>query len=326
MRDTGRGKACMDRREIDVVLRGGGLRPRHRYGQNFMVDQRVLAALVEAGEIHDDDILLEVGPGVGNLTRLLARAARGVLAVDIDKGLLDAAAHHHRELENVVWMRGDVLAGKHEVDPGVIAKLVEMWAGRGAIRLVSNLPYNAASPLVAELLVTMWRDNRRDQHVAAGASATRSGIPVFAMLAFTVQWEVAERLAAPPGGHTYGPLGVLVQAMAGVKIVRKIPPGAFWPAPKVNSALVRVRPDLEKIRRIGDAVALERLLAGVFGHRRQKLSNGLKHYLGPAWTPDLVARVRELGIDLNHRPEMLSVQAFLSLSGALPSEQMGRSR
>jgi len=292
----------MNRREIGEVLRSGGLTPRHRYGQNFMVDERVLAAIADAGEITADDVVLEVGPGVGNLTRLLAAHARTVLAVDIDEHLLAAATRHHANLANVVWMHADVLAGKHKVNPAVAAKIAELWAGRGKVRLVSNLPYNAASPLIAELLVMMWAEN---------------GALPFAVLAFTVQWEVAERMAAPPGNGDYGPLSVIVQALAEVEILRKIPPGAFWPPPKVNSALVRVRPDLAKMQRVGNALELQKLLAGVFGHRRQKLSNGLRHFLGPRWTEEKAERVRKLGIDLNIRPECLPVDGFIQLTAAM---------
>src|ERR1051325_5788402 len=152
----------MTRKEIAAILASAGLRPQHQFGQNFMVDQNILGAIADAGEIGETDVVLEVGPGVGNLTRQLAqRAARGaVLAVDIDRKLMPAAQRHHADLKNVHWLNADVLAGKHEIEPAVVAKLRELLAeyAGAALRLVSNLPYNAASPLIAELLVEMWRE------------------------------------------------------------------------------------------------------------------------------------------------------------------------
>ena len=154
----------MDRTEIANILAAAGAKPRHQLGQNFMVDQAALRAVADAGEVGEADVLLEVGPGVGNLTRLLAqRASRGhVLAVDIDRILMSAAQRHHASLANVTWLHADVLAGKHEIEPLVLAKLRELRRlyPAGSLKLVSNLPYNAASPLVAELLVAMWREMR----------------------------------------------------------------------------------------------------------------------------------------------------------------------
>ncbi len=152
----------MDRKEIAGILAAAGAKPRHQLGQNFMVDQAALRAVADAGEIGETDVVLEVGPGVGNLTRLLAqRASRGhVLAVDIDRTLMSAAQRHHASLTNITWLHTDILAGKHEIEPTVIAKLRELRQIHpdGQLKLVSNLPYNAASPLVAELLVAMWHE------------------------------------------------------------------------------------------------------------------------------------------------------------------------
>lgn len=296
----------MDRQEIYRVLNSAGLRPQHQFGQNFMVDENILAAIADAGHIEPHDVVLEVGPGVGNLTRLLAQRARNVLAVDIDRKLMPAAQRYHAELKNVVWLNADVLAGKHEINPEVIASLTALFGqdSSGGLRLVSNLPYNAASPLVAELLVLLWHTHH-----------TPSTAPLpLKRLAFTVQWEVALRMAADPDTSDYGPLGILIQLMAEVEIVRKIPPGAFWPPPKIHSGLVGVTPNVEKIRAIPDALALQGLLSGLFSHRRQTLLNGLKHFLGQRMTPELAERIRAAGIDLKLRPEAITPQQFLLLS------------
>lgn len=297
----------MQRQEITAILASAGLRPQHKFGQNFMVDENVLAAIADAGEIAPADVVLEVGPGVGNLTRLLAQRAAAVLAVDIDASLMAAASRHHRALTNVTWLQADVLAGKHAINPDVIAALRSLAQAHpgGALRLVSNLPYNAASPLIAELLVLMR------QELAKG----NASVPLlFRRMAFTVQYEVAERMAAAPHTRDYGPLGILIQLMAQVRIVRKIPPGAFWPPPDVTSALVAVDPVPDRIARLPEATCLQRLLSGVFAHRRQTLQNALRHYLDERYTPALAQAIQTAGIDLSARPENLAPSQFLQLA------------
>jgi 16S rRNA (adenine1518-N6/adenine1519-N6)-dimethyltransferase len=303
----------MNRREIMDILASAGLRPQNQFGQNFMIDQNILTAIADAGAVQPGDVVLEVGPGVGNLTRLLAQRAHqgAVLAVEIDRKLMPAAAQHHATLTNVHWLNADVLAGKHEINPEVVAQLKSLHKlhPHSAVRLVSNLPYNAASPLVAELLVLMWQQEQQ----CRGADAPLR----FARLAFTVQWEVAERMRAGPGTRDYGPLGILIQLLAKVQVVRKIPAGAFWPPPKINSALVVIEPLETGHIHIQDAIKLQRLLAGIFSHRRQKLLNGLKHYLGDQFTPDLPPRLAAAGIDVALRPENLSPAQFVTLADCL---------
>ncbi len=301
----------MDRQEIYRILASAGLRPQHQFGQNFMVDKQILAAIADAGHIDPADIVLEVGPGVGNLTRLLSQRAKAVLAVDIDRKLMPAAQKYHAALTNVTWLNGDVLAGKHEVNPDVVAALQQLLGDDSAagLRLVSNLPYNAASPLVAELLVLAWQSHHEGNWARP--------LPL-KRLAFTVQWEVAQRMAAAPDTSDYGPLGILIQLMGQVEIVRKIPPGAFWPPPKIHSGLVSITPDAEKIRAIPDAPALQNMLSGLFSHRRQTLQNGLKHYLREKWSPELAARITAANINLALRPEAITPRQFLHLSTMMP--------
>jgi 16S rRNA (adenine1518-N6/adenine1519-N6)-dimethyltransferase len=309
----------LDRKEIAQILASAGLRPQHQFGQNFMVDQTLLRAIADAGDVAPTDLLLEVGPGVGNLTRLLAtRAPTGhVLAVDIDYKLMPAAQRHHADLKNVTWLNADVLAGKHAIEPAVLAALADLRQSHpeSALKLVSNLPYNAASPLVAELLVEMWRQ-------------AKAGLPqplFFSRMAFTVQWEVGQRMAGGPDTRDYGPLGVLIQTFAHVEIVRKIPPGAFWPPPKIHSALVVVLPDIQRLGKVRDAVALQQFLAGVFSHRRQTLGNALKHYYGDKWHPDFKRRFSDAGFDLLRRPENLPPPELVRLEQTAHSLMAARS-
>ncbi len=298
----------MDKKEIANILASAGLRPQHQFGQNFMVDQKALAAITDAGEVAAGDTVLEVGPGVGNLTRLLSERAGQtghILAVDIDEKLLPAARRHHETLTNITWMIADVLAGKHAVEPRVLHALREISPGR-PLKLVSNLPYNAASPLVAELLVAMWRD--------AQPGATSPPVQ-FSRMAFTVQWEVGVRMSGGPHSRDYGPLGILIQSMAEVEIVRKIAPGAFWPPPKIHSALVVVKPAPQRMKLVRDAVSWQKFLAGIFSHRRQTLGNALKHYYGESWQAHWKRTLAEAAFDLLQRPENLAVAELLRLEG-----------
>jgi 16S rRNA (adenine1518-N6/adenine1519-N6)-dimethyltransferase len=307
----------MLRSEINQILASAGLRPQHQFGQNFMVDQNILAAIADAGDIQPHDVVLEIGPGVGNLTRQLAQRARqgAILAVDIDNKLLPAAMRHHKNLTNVTWLNTDALAGKHELAPEVITALRDLRTKhpQGALKLVSNLPYNAASPLIANLLMLMWHE----QHHATPSPLSPTPL-LFSRLAFTVQHEVALRMSTPPDSRDYGPLGILIQSLAAVQILRKIPPGAFWPPPKIHSALVLITPNLEKIRALPNAPALQKLLQGLFSHRRQTLSNALKHHLQDAWSPDLKSRLTAAGFNLSARPETLPLEKFPHLVALLP--------
>jgi 16S rRNA (adenine1518-N6/adenine1519-N6)-dimethyltransferase len=225
---------------------------------------------------------------------------------------MPAAQRHHAGLTNVTWLNADVLAGKHEINPDVIATLRLLHASHpaGDIKLVSNLPYNAASPIIAEILVLMCAEQNKS--------------PLnFGRLAFTVQWEVAQRMAAKPDTSDYGPLTIIIQLLADVEIVRKIPPGAFWPPPKIHSGLVVVTPSAEKMRRVADPHGLQKLITGIFSHRRQTLHNALRHHLEGAYTPALQKQIAEAGIDITRRPEVISPELFLKLSDLAAQQKAG---
>ena len=217
------------------------MRPRHQFGQNFMIEPAIVRLIADAGELQPGEHIVEVGPGTGTLTdELLGRGVR-VTAVEIDRDL--AAAARERFGGRVDVIEGDALAGKHALHPAV-----HLAASDGA-KLVANLPYNIASPLVIELLI--------------------AGSP---LLVFTVQKEVAQRLrATPDDGKLYGPLSVVVQSLADVEVLRTIPPTAFWPPPKIQSSLVRLRRNVL----VSDPAAFGRFVAAAFGQRRKTIRKTL---------------------------------------------------
>jgi 16S rRNA (adenine1518-N6/adenine1519-N6)-dimethyltransferase len=240
------------RKQIEAILSAAGTQPRHRFGQNFMIDQNLVRAVADAGLVGTNDRVIEVGPGTGTLTEeILLRGAR-VIAVEIDRDLAGSLRGRFTGDERFELIEGDALSGKHAINPELLRRLsADAQADdRGELKLVANLPYNIASPLVIELLI--------------------AGV---ALLAFTVQKEVAERLAAGAGDDAYGPLTVMAQLLGKVEILRTLPPQAFWPAPKIESSLVRVTRRANEPPR--DWQAVSSFVHGVFNYRRKTLRKAI---------------------------------------------------
>lgn len=278
--------------QIESILAVAGISPRHRFGQNFMIDGNLVRLVAQAANIEPGDLVIEVGPGTGTLTAELLTRARRVLAVEIDRDLAQILQDTLGTDPKFHLIQGDALANKHTLNPALAAEIAaELAAGRRP-KLVANLPYNIASPLVVELLI-------------AGCG----------VLAFTVQREVADRLRAVPGGGAYGPLSVVTQLLAEVELLRTLPPQAFWPSPNIDSALVRLtrRPDPGGAL-AARAPALSRFVHAVFSSRRKTLRNALTKVVGPA-AAEILAK---LNLDPILRPENLTPQQFLAMFDATP--------
>jgi 16S rRNA (adenine1518-N6/adenine1519-N6)-dimethyltransferase len=273
---------AQSKHDIQSLLAEAGSHPRHRFGQNFMIDQNLVRLIADAGLIGPGDLVIEVGPGTGTLTdELLARAGR-VVAVEIDRDLAGVLRRHYEDRPTFTLIEGDALASKHQLNEALSIEIAAAQANGVAVRLVANLPYNIASPLVIELL--------------------RAGVQ---SLAFTVQKEVAQRLRAKANDDAYGPLSVMASLQADVEILRTLPPQAFWPAPKIDSALVRmIRRD-----RLGDrAEPFGRFVHQVFAARRKTMRRALAHADLPA--DDLLDQLK---IDPQKRPEEISAELLLQL-------------
>jgi 16S rRNA (adenine1518-N6/adenine1519-N6)-dimethyltransferase len=260
-------------------------RARKRFGQHFL-EPAWVAKLVASLNASPEDVFLEIGPGRGALTKPLAPLVQSVIAVEIDR---DLAAHLPGELPpNVRIVCGDFL----QIDVADLLRHVSL-----PVRVVGNLPYNVSSPILFKLL-----------HAAGEGRVLRDAT-------LMLQKEVADRLVAPPGSGDYGTLAVQVALLANVERVLTLPPGAFRPPPKVTSAVVRLRfrqPAVDA----GDPATFERLVRGVFLHRRKTLANALKpmlHAQGQT-SAEVLARA---GLDPGQRPEMLSVEDFARLSRAV---------
>jgi 16S rRNA (adenine1518-N6/adenine1519-N6)-dimethyltransferase len=270
------------------------IRARKRFGQHFL-EPAWVDKVLRAVEAAPTDTFIEIGPGRGALTRPLARSAARVVAFEIDR---DLAAALRGSAPNVRIVGGDFL------DVGVDG-LTEQLAAAGhrdgsALRLAGNLPYNVASPLLFKML-----------------ELYRAGLPL-ADATVMVQREVADRLTARPGTHAYGVLGILLRHAADVERLLELPPGAFRPAPRVHSTLLRLRfhPDSPAARNRPAFVALTR---AIFTRRRKTLSNALAAYLGPANRTTVAAVLDAVGLDGRRRPETLALDDLVALSDALGS-------
>ena len=260
--------------------------PRKRFGQHFLAPAWA-DKVVEAIAPRRDDRFLEIGPGPGVLTEKLARRAGSVVAVEIDRDL--AAALRPQLPGNVQIVDGDFL----DFDLG------PTLAG-GPLRIAGNLPYNISSPILFKLL--------------AASRASANLVDATVML----QLEVAERLAARVGTKDYGVLTIFTLAQASVTRLLTLPPGAFRPAPKVHSAVVRLafkRPEVPE----GDMPLFEGMVRGMFTQRRKTLGNALRPY-AQAIGRDAVAALTAAGIDPVRRPETLALADLLRLTESLKPE------
>ncbi len=280
--------------DLRAQLEAIGFRPSKRLGQNLLLDKNMARAIARDARVHADDVVVEIGPGAGSLTEHLVECGADLIAIEIDPRLLEVAKNLLATAPRVRWICGDALESKHAWNGELVAALprVEPW------HLVSNLPYSAASPILA---------------LAARLKNPPRSITVL------LQSEVAERIAADPGGREWGPLSVRIQLVYGARIVRRVPSQLFWPRPQVDSSVLRL--ELREQRpSAADLDELDPLLDRLFQHRRQTLGGLLSKVLGSR--PKAEAVLAAQGIDPSQRPETLSAAALLALSQS--SEWRGR--
>lgn len=283
-----------------------GLRPKTKYGQNFLIDLNLLRLLADSAQVEPCDVVLEVGSGTGGLTALLSERAGAVIAVEVDSQLAQLAREELAGRPNVRLLVQDALANKNRLQPAVLAAVDEALARVPGARfkLAANLPYNVATPIIGNLLALP----------APPATMT-----------ITIQKEMADRLVAAPGNKDFGALTAWVQCQCRVEIVRVMPPTVFWPRPQVDSAIVQLTLDPERRAQVGDLAAFHQFTRLIFCHRRKYLRGELlaayKHQLGK---PEIDAVLAECGHTGTERAEQLSVDQLLALSLAvrrrLPTE------
>ena len=264
-----------------------------KFGQNFLIDTHVLDKIIRSAEITKEDVVLEIGPGIGTMTQYLACAAKKVVAVEIDKALIPILNDTLADYDNVRIINDDVL----KVD---IARLTEEENGGRPIKVVANLPYYITTPIIMGLF---------ENHVPIKS------------ITVMVQKEVADRMQVGPGTKDYGALSLAVQYYAQPYIVANVPPNCFMPRPKVGSAVIR----LEKYDRppvqVDDEKLMFRIIRASFNQRRKTLANGLKNSAELDFTKEEIeAAIEALGKGVSVRGETLTLEEFAQLSNILSSK------
>lgn len=297
------------RQQIIELLDAIGREPNRKLGQHFMIEPQLIQRLVAEASLADNPIVLEIGPGTGTLTESLLEAGATVVAVELDRFLADLLRDRlaPRFPDRFDLIEGDALEGKHQVNRAAVELLGRMAAGGRTCRLIANLPYNIASPLIAELTDMTWRAER-------GRHQGEVVEPAFDRLVFTVQREVADRLTADADTREYGPLSVLCQGLGCVAVLSgKISPNAFYPKPNVFSSMLRIDLSKDRLAAVTDLDALHQWMDAGFGHRRKTLAASIR-FADPAWQVRLTTAAMATGMDLTRRGETLTVLEYLKLA------------
>lgn len=283
------------KQQIQRLLSSAGVSPNKRLGQHFLIDLNVMRLLVESADIGTTDVVVEVGCGTGSLTAALAERAGYCVAVELDPVLAAIAKTQVARFENVQVINTDILESKNAVS-GVIIDAIEGACERcsGALLLVSNLPYNVASPVVLNF--------------AAGRR-------VVDRMCVTVQKEVADRMTAGPGSREYGVLSVFLAATGDVRRIRILKPSVFWPQPQVGSAMVSFTRKKENAGRLQNAEAFREVVHLFMGHRRKTLRACTKLASGRlAGIDNWPEILDQCSLEAGSRPGRLSAEAYIAIA------------
>jgi len=278
------------------------LHPKNKLGQNFLIDLNLVDFLVRSAELTRADLVLEIGSGTGSLTEKLAEHAGSVLTIEIDPAFFELAREMVHDQTHVRMLNLDALKNKNQMNPEILATLVEMQETYRPqkMKLVANLPYAVATPVISNMLI--------------------AGIE-FERMVVTVQWEIAEKMIAKPSTKDYGALAILVQSLADTEILRKLGPTVFWPKPKVDSGIVMIRPNAEKRKLIPDVQRFRYFLRDLYAHRRKNLRGGLISLTGNQHQKSIVdTKLAELGYTGTERAETLTIAQHVELCEAFRSE------
>jgi len=271
-------------------------------GQNFLMDTNFLQFIIKTAELNRDDNILEIGSGPGILTHLLAQNAGYVWAVEIDSNLLEISRELYGELPNIKFIRTSILNRKRDgINPDVLNVIDK---NIDSLKVISNLPYKTAVPIIMLLL--------------------ESKLPI-KMMILMVQLEIAQRLTAAPGAHNYSPVSIICHYLAQSKILRKVPPDVFWPKPEVYSSLILLTPtkrfpaDFLK----ADYYLLKKFLKLIFSYRRKIVIRALQNALDNLGIDSQQSRIEELlsasQIEPTLRPQKITPEEYLRLFGNFKS-------
>ena len=267
------------------TLRKYGLRLRKGLGQNLLIDDDILEKIVKAASLAKDDLVLEIGPGLGVLTKRLASLASKVIAVEVDPALVRLLGRELRDYKNVEIIEADIL----KTD---LSNLLPPSSPK--LKVVANLPYYITTPVIIRLL------EKRD---------------LLENMIIMIQKEVGERILASPGGKDYGSLSILVQYYAIPELITPVSSSSFIPRPKVDSSVIKLKiADAPRVK-VDDEKLFFRVVRGAFGKRRKMLPNALS--AGGFDKEKIVDLLNQMGLDPKQRGETLSIQEFAALSNLL---------
>ncbi len=277
--------------DVAAILKQYGIRPSKGLGQNFLVSDGVLDRIVAASDLAADDVLLEVGPGLGLMTRRLAERCRAVVAVELDRRMVAILGERLADLPNVHVVQGDIL----ELDPcaTVAAGLGLDPAAPLAYKVVANLPYYITSAALRHLLEPPGRPT---------------------LMTVMVQWEVAQRLVASPGQMSL--LAVSVQVYGQPEVVARVPAESFYPPPSVDSAVVRIRVHPQPQVPAERSASFFRAVRAGYGQKRKTLQNSLSAGLALG-REETAAALARAGVDASRRAQTLSIAEWLAVEAAV---------
>ncbi len=276
-----------------------GLHPRGDLGQNFLIDLNILEYVVQSAELTKRDVVLEIGTGTGGMTAFMAKDAAAVVSVEVDKNMAAMARTAIEPFDNVTLINTDALKNKNRFRPEVLdtvrAELAKDPERR--LKLVANLPYSIATPVVSNL-------------VASDLPWTR--------MVITIQLELAQRMTARPGKSNYGALSVWLQSQCYVKLLRRLGPQVFWPRPQVNSGIVLLTPAPNRAGGIADRPFFQDFLRRLFVQRRKMMRSVLASmYRKQIDKPQVDALLAELGFSPRTRAEQLEPYQLVQLGNRL---------
>ena len=258
-----------------------------KFGQNFLIDTHVLDKIIRAAGVTKEDMVLEIGPGIGTMTQCLAEAAGRVVAVEIDSNLIPILKDTLKDYDNITVINEDIL----KVD---IKKLAEEYNGGRPIKVVANLPYYITTPIIMGLF--------------------ESEVPID-NITVMVQKEVADRMQTGPGSKDYGALSLAVQYYAEPYIVANVPTNCFIPRPNVGSAVIRLTRHQKPPVEVKDSGLMFRLIRASFNQRRKTLQNGLNNSSELHYSKEQIARaIESLGVPATVRGEALTLEQFARLA------------
>lgn len=273
--------------ETKAVLDMFGFSFAKKYGQNFLVDGNIVSNIVKNAGITKEDTVLEIGPGIGTMTQVLCEQAKNVIAVEIDKRLIDVLTFTLRDYDNVTVINSDILKCN-------IEELCKQYSSNGRLKVVANLPYYITTPIIMELL-------------------EKNNNSVIESITVMIQKEVAERLGAEPGNKDYGAITLSINYYSDANIVMTVPASCFMPRPNVDSAVIRMDIYDKPPVATKDEVKMFKVIKAAFSQRRKTLVNSVSSSTDIA-KETILKSLNEMGLSESVRGETLSLEQFAELS------------